>query len=910
MTVRKINVAILLLLVISCIASAQSTVVVPAGGNLQAAINSAPCGSTIILQAGATYTAPSSAFVLPAKGCTTYSVIRTSNVAQLPVDRRVTVADRPNMARVVAIGGRGAFQIAANSTYWALIGLEVTNQSSGTEAEHVQDLLGSVDGGYNRNSKPAHFLIDRCYIHPQEDGLPTSDPNYNFRTASHGVAWNVADLTISNSRLTGFLGAYRHGQNINIDSEAIAYSSGPGPLNVFNNSIDAWYAGILTGGADTDSDNFGTIASATSNSVFTITITGGTAPIAGDMLAVGNPGKEYSACKVASVSGNTVSCLKPLVWNAQQNVGGPDGMVAAPTPVAGQPVKWRGYVMDNINVIRNDFTIDPFWAQYWRTRTGNNPKGYVEYKNGNNIRHEGNTHDGWPANVGFGLQNQSGSAPWSSIRNVILRNNLFRRYSYAFGPMSITGYSRLTERGGNVLIDNNLVYGPGGTNDVNGNASAFFTVSVGDGPYTVTKNTVIDNGGGFTQQFDRFIGTGIFKDNILNGKEYGNQCLVESHITSCFTTVDSNKNLIVNNRNVNPADILSYWWANSIVVSDTAAVRFTDVATHNYRLLSTSPGYRAGTDGKDIGVDIDALNAALGGAQPLPTPIPSPTVVPTPLPSPTVTPTPVATPSPSPTPTSTPSPSPTSSPTPAPTPTPPTGQIILSGKTFLATDGSMFQFTLVVLSDANGNRLRAYEVNDGSYNFTVVPGSYQVQVIQDGYNTSPSKILLNNVGASTGGLSILNFTIGAVPFPPGPVMCVPMGCGTPSPSPTPTATPTPAPTATPTPAPTATPTPVPTPLPTPSPSPSPSPTPVPSCTIGAPSSVTVPRNNSADIVVTSNSLVPITINVTGSDGQVTVSPLSKTGLSPFIFRARVKRQTRTITFTSPCGVKQTIVMVQ
>ncbi|HET9787646.1 MAG TPA: hypothetical protein VFP47_10955, partial [Pyrinomonadaceae bacterium] len=39
-------------------AAKAGTIVVPAGGNIQAAINTAVCGDTIVLQAGATYVAP------------------------------------------------------------------------------------------------------------------------------------------------------------------------------------------------------------------------------------------------------------------------------------------------------------------------------------------------------------------------------------------------------------------------------------------------------------------------------------------------------------------------------------------------------------------------------------------------------------------------------------------------------------------------------------------------------------------------------------------------------------------------------------------------------------------------------------------------------------------------------------
>ena len=169
-------------LLISCLlvasrAASAATIVVPAGGDLQAAINSANFGDTIVLQAGASYTAPGQqvSYNLPLKSGGTgtaadYITITTSNLSALPVGR-VSAADKVNMDRIVALGGRGAFQVMPNAKYWRLQGLEITNSSSGTGPEHVVDLIGSVDAAYSRTTKPAHFIVDRCYIHPQEDGL-------------------------------------------------------------------------------------------------------------------------------------------------------------------------------------------------------------------------------------------------------------------------------------------------------------------------------------------------------------------------------------------------------------------------------------------------------------------------------------------------------------------------------------------------------------------------------------------------------------------------------------------------------------------------------------------------------------------------------------------------------------------
>lgn len=192
----------------------------------------------------------------------------------------------------------------------------------------------------------------------------------------------------------------------------------------------------------------------------------------------------------------------------------------------------------------------------------------------------------------------------------------------------------------------------------------------------------------------------------------------------------------------------------------------------------------------------------------------------------------IATPMPPPCPTPTPFPTPSPSPSPVPTPTPsPGGLIQLAGKAFIIFDGSPFAFTKVVLTDAAGSR-REFFTQDGSYLFGVVPGSYQLHIEHDGWNASPGRIYVVNATASTGGLSIMNFTLGPSSwFNPGGEMCVPLSVpcppGSATPSPTPTVTPTPTPTATPTPkpSPTPTPTPVPTPLPTPTPTPQPSPTP-------------------------------------------------------------------------------------
>lgn len=91
-----------------------------------------------------------------------------------------------------------------------------------------------------------------------------------------------------------------------------------------------------------------------------------------------------------------------------------------------------------------------------------------------------------------------------------------------------------------------------------------------------------------------------------------------------------------------------------------------------------------------------------------------------------------------------------------------------------------------------------------------------------------------------------------------------------------------------------------------SPAPQPEP-PIPPkpCSISAPASISIARNSSGKIPVQLQDLTgPVTVTVSGSDGQVTVTPLTwNAGPSSTIkeFGVKVKRQSRSITFSSPCG---------
>ncbi|HEU4801119.1 MAG TPA: hypothetical protein VFS94_10835, partial [Gemmatimonadales bacterium] len=106
------------------------TIVVPAGGDLQAALNAAARGDVVELAAGATYTGN---FVLPAKNGTGWVTVRTATGLP-PEGTRVSPATAANFARVQTNNSMPAFRTAesGNASYYRLMGLEIASSATMT----------------------------------------------------------------------------------------------------------------------------------------------------------------------------------------------------------------------------------------------------------------------------------------------------------------------------------------------------------------------------------------------------------------------------------------------------------------------------------------------------------------------------------------------------------------------------------------------------------------------------------------------------------------------------------------------------------------------------------------------------------------------------------------------------------
>ncbi len=200
---------------------AGRTVTVPAGGDLQAALNAARPGDVVVLPAGATF---SGNFNVPRKVGPGWIYVESSAIASLPASgTRVAPGHAPRMPRIISPNASPAVRTASGAHHIRFVGVEMTTTWATTNGQihTVVDLTGSTD-----------ITIDRCYIH----GTPTG----NVR---HGVLANGASLAVVDSYISDI-----HHLVPGYDAAAIWAWNGPGPFKIVNNYLEASAVNLFFGG--------------------------------------------------------------------------------------------------------------------------------------------------------------------------------------------------------------------------------------------------------------------------------------------------------------------------------------------------------------------------------------------------------------------------------------------------------------------------------------------------------------------------------------------------------------------------------------------------------------------------------------------------------------------------------------
>ncbi len=234
-------------------------------------------------------------------------------------------------------------------------------------------------------------------------------------------------------------------------------------------------------------------------------------------------------------------------------------------------------------------------------------KNLLEFKNAQRVLVEGNRLENcWPqAQNGFALlftpRNQNNTAPWSVVQDITFRFNTFVNVAQG---LNLSGYDapNKSERTSRILIQNNVL---NVTNLGTGGDGRMFQILNGSTDVILDHNTgfctnayLVADGKPKTDFF-------VFKNNLISHGVYG---FVGSGMAYANTTLAAyfNPNWEV----VKNADIggsATNYPIDNYFPKNNVAVGFVDFAGGDYRLTASSPYKALGTDGKDLGADIDSI---------------------------------------------------------------------------------------------------------------------------------------------------------------------------------------------------------------------------------------------------------------------------------------------------------------
>jgi hypothetical protein len=486
---------------------------VPAGGDLQAALNSAQPGDTIILQAGATYTGN---FTLPMTSGTAWIYVRSSALPSLSEGTRVAPAQASLMPKMVSPNTLPAISTAAGAHNFRFAGIEITTTWASTSATNYALVYLEAPGGNTSLSQvPSDLVFDRCYIH----GTPTG----NVRRA---ILMNSARTAVVDSYLSDL-------HEVGNDSQALASWNGPGPFKIVNNYLEGAGENIMFGGADPTIPNL----------------------VPSDIEIRRN------------------YLFKPLSWMAGSG---------------------------------------SFAGIHWSV------KNLFELKNAQRVLIDGNVlENNWAdAQNGYGVlftpRNQDGTAPWSVVRDVTFTNNIVRHSGGGVNAMG-SDYLHPSQPTQRILIQNNL-FDDISNNTWNGTGT-FLQVADGGSDIVVDHNTVLQSGNIITATYSSALvpaSSFVFTNNIVPNNQYGvfgdyGVGIGTTATSAYFPGSSFARNAIVGGLASNFPD-------NNYFPSSLTDVGFVDRANHNYALAPGTPYVRAGTDGKDVGVDFTAMAAATAGS--------------------------------------------------------------------------------------------------------------------------------------------------------------------------------------------------------------------------------------------------------------------------------------------------------
>lgn len=486
---------------------AGNTITVNAGGDLQAALDAAQPGDTIVLAASATFTGN---FVLPNKSGDQWIYVQTSAYSSLPPPgSRVSPANAAIMPNIVSPNTDPAISTPAltPSHHFRFVGIEITTTHATTDLTNF-GLASLGDGDQTSLAQVPHDItFDRTYIH--------GTPGGNIR---RGITPNSARTAVIDSYISDI-------HEVGADSQAIGAWSGPGPFKIVNNYLEGAGENVMFGGADTRITNL----------------------VNSDI----------------EIRHNHVK--KPLSWKeGDPSYGG---------------IPWS---------VKNLF----------------------ELKNAQRVLVDGNLFENnWAmAQNGFGIlftpRNQSGTNPWAVVQDVAFTHNILRNSENGFNMSGMDDAfpSQQTKR---TLLKDNVIEG----------VQRVYQILNGHTDMTIDHTTAINAHAViiFSGAPDANL---VIRNNIAAHNDYGvigddagvGDSALNTYCPDCVFVKNTLAGGFPSLYTQHPGNFLN-------PPASLADVGFVNLAGGDYHLAAGSPFKNLGTDGKDLGADIDAVNAATSGVQ-------------------------------------------------------------------------------------------------------------------------------------------------------------------------------------------------------------------------------------------------------------------------------------------------------
>lgn len=528
---------------------------VSAKSDFSAMLAAAKCGDTLLLAAGSSFEVTD----LPAKKCDNqhYVTVRTDTPdSQLPPEGgRIS----PAWAGVAQLAGRPQFAGPAGGPSKLLATLVVRRPSGAMVGDHYRfiGIEWTTDASANigrliSTEGSDHIIFDRNWIHPAE-GAEVGK--------GIGMIHGTSEIAVINSYVSGFNCIARSGKCT--DASAVGGGNGNDPtgtFKIFNNYLEASGENILFGGSG----------------------------------ATVNP---------TDIEIRRNHLFKPMMWKE-----GEPGYKAAST---GDPY-----------IVKNNF----------------------ELKNAQRVLFEGNLlENSWGgfSQTGFSIvlspKNQNNRCPKCQVTDVTIRYNRIRNVGGVFQIQNGLSKAGGESAGGGRYSIHDVIADNVHLEDYKGHG-AFLTIlsnapPVHDvwfdhitafvpGPIVTVKSVdaKIDNFRITNSVFstgDRRPGissAGGGKGNCAAGTQNRGADMV---LHECFSNYKFEKNLIIGGR--------GGWPSGTITPSEgSAAIReLKDGVSRNPRLCrdkstgcaKASPGAGAGVDGKDLGADVDSVEAAIAGVE-------------------------------------------------------------------------------------------------------------------------------------------------------------------------------------------------------------------------------------------------------------------------------------------------------